>query len=278
MNTTRGFQALGFSFRFESNDSTLVEVIDRCYRDMPASDREPNVLRAMTQFDSGAYEITFEAASGGPEVCEPMVFTAGVVSVVAWEVNHRAEESRSSWPVMHATVTAGPRGAVALCGQSHSGKSTIAAAAAQLGWQHLSDDLGPIDAATLCVHPYARPVMLRKGGRDYLDNLPVLAHDYRQFFGDDWFVAASELGATAVLEPVPLAAVVFLEWGDVASLEPMSKAATLHALVLNSTTLASVGEPVFRGLERVAEHVPGYCLRFGHVAEAIDLIQPLVGG
>ena len=166
---------------------------------------------------------------------------------------------------------------MSLCGQSHSGKSTIAAAAAQLGWRHLSDDLGPIDADTLCVHPYARPVMLRAGGRKYLDNLPILPHDYRQFFGDDWFIAASELGATAVLEPVPLVAVVFLEWGDVAALESISKAATLHKLVLNSTTLAHVGEPVFRGLERVAAHIPGYHLRFGHVSEAIELIRPLVG-
>ena len=114
MNTTRGFQALGFAFRFESNDPDLVHVIDRCYSGMPANDREPNILRAMTLVDTDVFEVTLEALSGDVQMCEPTVSRAGVVSVIAWEVNHRAEESRASWSVMHATVTAGPSGAGAL--------------------------------------------------------------------------------------------------------------------------------------------------------------------
>ena len=210
-------------------------------------------------------------------MCEGFVSRFGIVAVIAWEVNHRAELSRATWPVLHAAVTAGPLGAVALCGQSRSGKSTIAAAAAQLGWRHLSDDLAPIDVASLMVHPYARPIMLRSGGRGLLDELPDMPAGHGDYFGDEWFLAASELGAVAETSPVPLVAIVFLEWNDAAELVPISRAATLHALVLNSTTLGLSGEPVFRALEQLATVVPGYRLRFAHVSEAIELVRPLVG-
>lgn len=276
MTTTRTYEVVGFTFRFESDDEVLVEVIDRCYRDLPTSDEAADTIRAMLMPD-GSYEVTLLHPTGEIEMCEGIVWSFGVVGVVAWEVNHRAEMAVASWPVLHATVTAGPRGAVALCGQSRSGKSTIAAAAAQLGWQHLSDDLAPVDVSSMMVHPYARPIMLRSGGRSLLDGLPTMPAGHADFFGDEWFLAASELGATTATEPVPLVAVLFLGWREVAELLPISRAETLYELVLNSTTLGPGGAPVFRGLEKIAADVPGYRLQFSTVSEATELIRPLVG-
>lgn len=272
----RGVAALGFRFRFESDDALLVDVVARCYRDLPAADGTVHVLRAVAMPTGRGFRVTLQTPAGDVEQCGDGRDRSTVLELLCWEVNRRALASVAGQVVLHAAVIAGPAGAVALCGRSHSGKSTLAAAAATRGWRHLSDDMGLVDVQRMTVAPYARPIMLRPGGREHL-SLPLAPPEgHLQFFSEEWFVPASELGATVGDGAVPLVAVGFLEWHDGALLEPLSRARTLHDLALHCATLAGGGAPVFERLALVAHDVQGWRVGLGAAGDVLDLVSHLV--
>ena len=277
--TPRGHAAFGFCFRFESNDDLLVQVVEHCYGDLAAGDRSPHVIRAVRAGDEGSgFDVTIEAPDGTTEQCGSGRPRSAVLELICWEVNGRARASVAALPVLHAAVIGGRRGAIALCGISGSGKSTLAAAAALRGWCHLSDDMGLVDPVDMTIAPYARPIMVRAGGREHLGAaLPPPPAEHLQFFPDEWFVPASALGARTVHTAQPLLAVGFLHWHDSAALEPISRARTLHDLTLHSATVAAQGAPGFAALERVARSVPGYRVGLGAATDVLRLLAPLIG-
>lgn len=277
ISTGRAYQALGFAFRFESDDDLLAEVVRRCYSDMPAASTSPHVLRASLRDDGLSYRVMLTSPDGTTEFCGEGTTRSTVLELLCWEINRRATRSVRAWPVVHAGVIGGPLGAIVVCGQSQSGKSTLTAAAARRGWHHLSDDLGPVDVQSMTVTPFPRPMMLRPGGREHLGQPMVPPDSHVQFFSDEWFVPASELGATVMAAPQSLVAVVVLEWRDQAVLEPLSRAQTLHGLAVNSATLKGQGASGFADLERIVMSVPGYRLGLGTADDALDLLSPLVG-
>ena len=275
--STRGYAAWGFSFRVESDDPLLVEVVARCYRDLPAATDDVWVLRSERIGAGNRYAVSLHSSDGTSEELGAGRARNAVLELICWEVNSRALQSASDQVVLHAAVVAGPAGAIALCGASHRGKSTLAAAAARRGWRHLSDDMGLVDVDAMTVTPYARPIMLRPGGRDHLATLPEPPAEHLQFFPDEWFVPASELGAIVSDDSVPLVAVGFLEWHDGATINPLSQAQTLHDLTLHSATVARQGAVGFARLERIARLVPGCRVGLGTADDALDLCAGLVG-
>jgi hypothetical protein len=273
--TTRGFAAWGFRFRFESDDPLLAEVVARLYRDLPVADDAHRVMRAVRGATDG-FRVTIESDDGRVEECGQGRRRSSVLELLFWEVNRRALQSMAQRTVLHAAVIGGAAGAIALCGPSHSGKSTLAAAAALRGWRHLSDDMGLVDADALTITPYARPMMLRPGGREHLGDAVAPPAEHLQFFSDDWFVPASELGAVVTDAAVPLVAVGFLGWQQEASLTPITRAETLHDLTRHCGTLAARGEPGFGELHLIAAAVPGFRVGLGAADDVLDLLAPLV--
>jgi hypothetical protein len=275
--STTARQALGFAFRIESSDADLVELMEWCYRDLPDARDEPAVLSADWLDDLGAYHVGLTWPDGTIEVSEDRVGDDGVVEVLSWEVNYRSSQSRRHWPILHATVVGGPAGAVALCGASHSGKSTLAAQAARRGWCHSSDDLAPIETSTGLVHPYARPLMLRPGGQELLGELPALTPPQRRFLVQDFFCPASALGATAERQARPLVGVAVLSWTAEPTWTPLRRAELLYELTINDTTLADRGAEGFRQLEAIATAVPGHRLGVGAAWSALDSLAASLG-
>lgn len=279
LHLSRSFAAWQFSFRFQSDDPALLAYIGHCYRDLPAAAGEALVLRAR-RLPSGAYDLVAVHPDGTEEVCSAARGGPALVEMVSWEVNRRARDAVAASTVLHAAVIGGPAGVVALCGSSGSGKSTLCAAAARRGWWHLSDDLALVDIERVTVAPYARPLMLRPGGRDALavtGPIGDVSAEWAPFVGADRFLPASELGATIVREPQPLVAIGVLDWGAAPSVTPLGRARTLHAMAEHSATLAARGGPGFDDLVRVAEQVVGYSVVRGAADEVLDLLGPLVG-
>jgi len=273
--TTRGHAAWGFHFRLESDDPLLVEVVARLYRDLPGADEATYVIRAVRGIADG-FRVTIESGDGVVQECGEGRQRSSVLELICWEVNRRAMASMAQRTVLHAAVVAGPAGAMALCGPSHSGKSTLAAAAATRGWRHLSDDMGLVDVDALTVAPYARPLMLRPGGRQLLGAVAATTDEHLQFFGDDWFMPASELGAQVGDDAVPLVAIGFLGWHPQAALTPITRAETLHDLTLHCGTLAARGAAGFDELHRLAAMVPGFRVGLGATGDVLDLLDPLL--
>ena len=273
----RGYAAWGFHFRFKSDDPLLAAVVARLYRDLPSAEGAVHVIRAVTgDAVPPAYRVTIESPDGLVEECGDGRARDAVLALLCWEVNRRALHSAREEVVLHAAVMAGSAGAVALCADSEGGKSTLAAAAARRGWRHLSDDMGLVDLDLLRVTPYARPLMLRAGGRAHLGNVAPPPDDHLAFFPDEWFVPASELGAVVGDDAVPLVAICFLEWQPNASLHPLSRAQTLHDLTLHSATVARQGAIGFARLERLARGVPGFRVGLGAAGDVLDLLAGLV--
>lgn len=273
---SRTFAAWQFPFRFRTNDESLMRLVEWCFGDLPPADGPPFALSVERRPDD-RYDLTLVHPDGTEEPCGAGRRGPALVELLCWEVNRRARATAAEGTVVHAAVLAGANGAVALCGESRSGKSTLTAAAARRGWRHLSDDLGLIDVQALTVAPYARPVMLREGGRRLLGVAPELPEGVERFFADDWFLPASALGAVAVHEPQPLVAIGLLSWGEPAAVEPLSRARTLHGLTLHSATLAHRGAAGFDDLVGLAEAVPGVQVSLGSADEVLDLLAPLVG-
>ncbi|MEQ1702228.1 MAG: hypothetical protein ABMA25_19115, partial [Ilumatobacteraceae bacterium] len=222
--TPRGCAAWGFHFRFDSNDPVLSEVVARLYRDLPDATGAVHVLRADRSgpTDSPAYRVTIEAPDGSVEECGDGRARDAVLELLCWEVNRRALLSAADEVVLHSAVFGTADGAIAVCADSQGGKSTLAAASARRGWRHLSDDMALIDVEHATVTPYARPLMLRAGGRAHLAPLTPPPAEHLAFFPDEWFMPASELGAVVGPDAVPLVAIGFLEWQPSASLEALS--------------------------------------------------------
>ncbi len=165
---------------------------------------------------------------------------------------------------LHASVIAGPGGAVAFCGPSGSGKSTTATLLHQRGHDFVSDDLCRFAVAsdhTVCVYPSTPRLKLWRDvlvavGRDDAE----LARDHRR---NDKFIA--QVTHRDAITPVPVRAVYLLDWGPVA-LTRLRGLDALRALVEGATyqpgLLSRMNEvaPHWQRCAALAERVPVFRL------------------
>ena len=281
------YRALGFEFALETDDPALRRALERCRADLvapAASARSVPVIDAQLrdEDDQGVprYHVELRWPDGRIDICEDLVVQSHVVDVIAWELNRRATEADGAVSILHASVFAGTRGAVAGCGASHHGKSTMAAAAALAGYTYLtylSDDLAPIGLGALTVHPYPRPLMLRPGGREHLSGLPAMPRDEEPFFP---VTGTTRCGRWRCVEPplpFPWWRSTFTRWADESTLAPMTRAACLYGLLHASTNLAGQGTAGFRDLEALAERVPGHDGGCAEVTEVVAALADVIG-
>lgn len=282
-----GHRAWGFEFEFNSDDAMLAEAVAYCFGDLPSCQDAAASFQVATRHVAGrvVYDLALRGPDGAARSCGEGIGRDKVLTLLAWEVNGRARASRGDATVLHAAVIGGTGGAVAVCGQSCSGKSTLAAAAARRGWTHLSDDLalvalhpaGSAAAPPYVVHPYARPLMVRAASRNLVE-VPAPPPGLEEFFTDDVFVPASALGAHLVADPQPLRALVFLDpAGGGAPGGTVSRADTLYRLTMHSATLQHRGADGFDDLRRLAEAVPGRTLHRSELDSMLAELAPLVG-
>ena len=204
--TARAVTAWGFAFRFQSDHHALVDLVEYCYRDLPDA---PGPAAAITVRKTGrgghGLAMTVQHPDGTIEPCGEGRTLEEMPELLWWEVNRRARASAADRVVLHAATIADDRGAWLLCAGSQVGKSTLAAANALRHGRHLSDDMALLADDTATVLPYARPLMLRPGGREVLvaagrpDGAVVLPPGDAPrlaVHGDEWFLPASALGAT----------------------------------------------------------------------------------
>jgi hypothetical protein len=122
----------------------------------------------------------------------------------------------------HAGAVAWKGRAILLPGRSFSGKSTLVAALLRAGARYLSDELALVDGAG-CVHPWARPLALRRprGGADRL--------------------APEAFGARAVTGPLSAGAIVFVRHRPAGALrlEPILRGAAALGLLRNALAARS---------------------------------------
>lgn len=169
--------------------------------------------------------------------------------------------------VVHAAVVALDGVGIALVGAAGAGKSTLAAACVQHGFDYLSDELCCIGADGR-LRAYPRPISLRKGAA------PLLGLDppRDRLFDQAWPVPVGRLGGA----PVPgadLGGVAFLQrrsdWG---SLQPETPGRALFLLCDQSLDAGGDHLSAFGRLEQLARTVQMLELRYGDLVGATTLL------
>lgn len=137
---------------------------------------------------------------------------------------------------VHAGVVAQRGGALLVAGRSFSGKSSLVAALVRQGATYFSDEFAPLDESGL-VHPYPRPLGLRRNRRELPRPVPV-----------------ESLGATAGTAPLPVTGVVFARFEPGVRWHPrrLTAGEGMLGLLDNTVVARSAPERSLRVLSRAA--------------------------
>ena len=175
---------------------------------------------------------------------------------------------------LHAASVETAAGVIAFAGQSHSGKSTLAAAAVLAGYPYVADEITAVSPDDLSVRPFHRPIGLRRGGAGAIGVDYPTAPDDRYQFVYPWDVGeghARSAGGT-------LAGIALVAWG--ASAEPaigeVSPALALTQLTQHAVVHDEIYGPAFNGLNRIVRAVPIVTMTYSTTAQSLELLALLV--
>ena len=156
---------------------------------------------------------------------------------------------------------------------SGTGKSTTTWALLQHGFRYLSDELAPIDPASLNVHPYPHALCLKAPPPG---PYPLPEETTRTEM--TLHIPVAKLPSPAITQPAPLHALLFLQRDAAVSVptfadvSPAEAGARLYASTLNA--LAHPG----KGLDvaiRIATAVPAFTVNAGDLRATCELISGL---
>lgn len=178
---------------------------------------------------------------------------------------------------MHGTAVETAAGAVALCGRSHAGKTTLTYALSRRGNRLLADDGVVIDssltAKRVAIQPIPFALMIREGAAEHFGT-PV-----REFVR-----VAEGAGPTVTVPSVPMAAVVFLNRVEtgVMHVEALSKTEAYTSLLGHCYvfSLGDVGRKarMLSAYARFANLVPVFRLTYPDGLDKIDAAAAAIEG
>jgi hypothetical protein len=162
---------------------------------------------------------------------------------------------------------------IMIVAESGTGKSTTAWALLQHGFRYLSDELAPIDPASLDVHPYPHALCLKAPPPG---PYPLPEETTRTEM--TLHIPVAKLPSPTIRQPTPLHALLFLQRDAAVSVptfaevSPAEAGARLYASTLNA--LAHPG----KGLDvaiRIATAVPAFTVNAGDLRATCELISGL---
>ena len=271
------FAAHGFHFQVHSPEPDIIAVV--------------NDLLVGFTFAGGlgapAHRIDIEQSELGPSHLRVSVdgeeqiatLVAGsLISHLLIEINERAAANTPHRILLHAgAVRLKPsmgRGTILLPGASHSGKTTLTTALALEGWPFVADEVSALNAETLGVDSYGKPVALRPASVDlFQSQLARLRTKGSPFDKDERFVPPTELGGLNH-NAAPVVAFFFPSFqpdcaDEFVRLSPGDVLTRLMHSVLNRDGMTP---SVFRSLEAVARRAPAYYVQFTDMHDAIDKV------
>jgi hypothetical protein len=181
--------------------------------------------------------------------CLPGADRRDVTDMIAGRVMTSVMYQRGLLP-LHASAVSIGGGIVALCGESGTGKSTLAAALGRNGHVVVSDDLLPVRASAGQIPrawPGASRLKLSQAALDYLgytdDNLPLVNSQEENFLADQAPLGSSEK-SELWRDGQSLKAIIRIKRGPLAirNLRPLEAMAD-WPLHMRSTDLVPVADP-----------------------------------
>ena len=172
---------------------------------------------------------------------------------------------------LHAAVAEVGGEAYLLVAESGGGKSTTLWGLLHHGWRYLSDELAPIDLATMKVHAYPRALCLKTQPPQAYP-LPAATVETPRTL----HVPVRQLPAVSQLESCPLAAIYFVTYCPDAggpAIRPISTgeaSARLYANTLNQLAHANAG---LDAAIRIAQTIPSFALDTADLAATCALVD-----
>jgi hypothetical protein len=182
--------------------------------------------------------------------------------------------------LLHAgAVTDGNGAATVLCGPSGSGKSTLTTALTQQGLGYITDEAVCLDAETMRITPFRKPLSIKPGSYPALRGFaPPPGSVAERCTGEQWLLPPQQLGA-GPLPPGPLypALVVFpthVEGSEV-RVERVRPAETAYLLGSNSVRLWWAAGGSLQAVARLARWAPAFRLTFGRTSDGVEAVEKL---
>ncbi len=215
------FRALDYTFSVSADDPTLEAHVHGALRDLADGSAD-----CSAHYRLRSEKVTIVIEADGASIAAP-VTPQRAPHLLLWHINQEAvRRSSERCVILHAAVAERGGRAVILPGAMERGKTTTVAGLVRSGYRYLSDELAAIDAETLLIRPYPKPLGIDPGAQRVLADLrPAAATD-----DVSWQVAATAIRTDAITAvPVEPAIIVAPEYDPSATtvIEPLSAARML---------------------------------------------------
>jgi len=270
--TVLAFSVLGQRLEFECADATLTELVVADSPGLPCN------TDGRAQGPAVRYSVTGDARSfalhrpGG----RALVGAGGAafLSLLEHDLTVELQRRRPDLLFLHSAALDWQGRACLLVAGSGVGKSTTAWALLHHGCGYLSDELAPIDIASLNVHPYPRALCLKDVPKGYPP--PAAAVD----LGITTHIPPTSFPGMPVYEPKPLSAIFLLRRmrasgaaPEIRALAPAEAAARLYVHALNPLAHGNGG---LDAVSQIAARVPCFHMGLAELPASCALIQATV--
>jgi hypothetical protein len=269
----RVYDVLGTPFRIRSDEQAIAERV----AELLAPFRTPeevgvppeNVYNLLARVEDGS--TTARGLRRGAEMVFSTPGWPRLLDRMMSEINQTALEGFDDL-ASHAGVVALGERAIAFPASSGGGKSTLAAACVQAGFQYVSDEALCLDLATRRVVPYPKPCALSPKSRDLLGiergDPTFVSEDREALF------TAEDLGGRTASGDLVLHNVVLAERGDGrVGLDPLTSAEVVAGVLKYSFNHYKHPEESFRVMVDIARHCRGWRLTYREPLQAVSLLR-----
>jgi len=245
------------------------------------SERNAENGRSRKDFELAADGAQFVLRADGIEILKCGDIDALIDKLTLSVVMH-AEDSIKGLVSIHAAAIGTRCHCVLVPGASGSGKSTLAAGMlASERISYLTDDISPLDGASLRIVPVPGALVLKSGSWQALESLlpEVSGLAIRRRRGQEvryWSPPVAQVAAG----PLPVTAAVFpryesgrkVELGRLSPLEGLSRLIAAPCVVSAPITIETIDR-----ISGWARAIPFYTLAYGSLADATQTVEDLLG-
>lgn len=258
----------------EHQGQQAAEVVDFLYRDIPPGSEPPAVTYCLSSTATGALKLERD----GLRLYEGA--DTGYIAELLMGDSCRSLAERSEGGLLfHAAAVARQGQGLLLPGAIAAGKTTLAAWLLTRGFDHLTDEIVYIPHGATTIQGFGRPLNIKKAAWTALR--PYIADEQaesRLDSADSYLLPPQALGARAIAEPLPLAAILFPRYQAESELvfeavSPARAGLMLMETLVNARNLPGRG---FGEVVRLCRATPAYALRYSHFEQIGRRIERLL--